>query len=128
MGDVMLIGDFNSRIGVLAHDSAGNGNCRRFLEFLRITFSDGVDGCFKSLLNRSGANLRKPTRFENGHASVIDYLISKPLCKRIQEVHVECESQIKGANGCGSNRNLLWVPWELKMPSSAIIAPVYRLS
>jgi hypothetical protein len=128
MGDVILIGDFNSRIGVLAYDSAENGNCRRFLEFLCITFSDGVDGCFKSLLNCSSANLGKPIRFDNGHASLIDYLIFKPLCKRIQEVHVECESQIKGANGCGNDDNLLWICWELKMPVFAIVAPVYRLS
>jgi hypothetical protein len=50
-----------------------------------MTFSDGVVGCFKLLMNCSRANLGKPTRFENGHASMFDYLISKPLCKRIHQ-------------------------------------------
>ena len=88
LGEVLLLGDFNARIGVLSGDTAENGNCKRFLEFLRVAFSDGVDGVYRSLLSTQGPNLGKPTRLENDHASVIDYIIGQPSSSRVRHVHV----------------------------------------
>jgi hypothetical protein len=77
----------------------------------------------KSLLNCSGPNKGRPTRFENGHASVVDYIITKPSCRRAKMVHVECTSQDLGANGLGSDHNLLWVDWEQIIATAGASSP-----
>jgi hypothetical protein len=123
VGDILLLGDFNARIGQISGDTAENGNCRRFLEFLGLAFSDGADSSFKSLLNCSGPNKGRPTRFENGHASVLDYIITNPSCRRAKMVHVECIAQDQGANGLGSDHNLLWVDWKQKISPAGASSP-----
>jgi hypothetical protein len=112
LGDILLLGNFNARIGQISGDTAENGNCRPFLEFLGLAFLDGVDSSFESLLNCSGPNKGRPTRFENGHASILDYIITKPSCRRAKMVHVECIAEDQGANGLGSDHNLLSIDWE----------------
>jgi hypothetical protein len=131
LGDIILLGDFNARIGQISCDTAENGNCRRFLEFLGLAFSDAVDQTFRSLLNCSCPNRGRPIRFENGHASVLDYIISKPPC-HAKMVHVECIAQDKGANGLGSDHDLLWGDWEQMSSTAAAsspraLTPTYRL-
>lgn len=55
-----------------------------------------------------------PTRVEGGHKSIIDYLECQSFSRsRVSKSHVETREQEKGANGCGSDHNLLWVDWKL---------------
>jgi hypothetical protein len=113
-GDVLLLGDFNARLGNISGDSDRNANGARFLEMLRVAFSDNPAGTYTSLLNCSPDCFGLPTRVEGGHRSVIDYIICPALSRsRVSKVHVETHEQKKRANGCGSDHNLLWVDWKL---------------
>jgi hypothetical protein len=114
-GDVLLLGDFNARIGTVSRDTDCNTNGAKFLEFLRIAFGPPVDGKYPCLLTCSDKLLGTPTRAKNAHFSIIDYLIclSSTIKKRVSKVHVETDNQDLGANGCGSDHHLFWVGWHL---------------
>jgi hypothetical protein len=132
-GDVLLLGDFNSRIGSVSGDSESNANGPRFLEMLRIAFGADNSGNYECLLNSSGANRGLPTRVEGHHKSIIDFLVCAPSGQsRVTKVHVETKNQLHGANGCGSDHNLMlldWKPWNIDNASTnpKRQTPPYRL-
>jgi hypothetical protein len=128
-GDILILGDFNARIGQLSGDSDSNANGPRLLNFIRTAFGEPGNAC-SALLNCSGINHGLPTRSEGGSSSIIDYIVSSSSSQvRVLNTHVETMSQAKGANGCGSDHNLLWVDWQLHCGDGSLApkSPDYRL-
>jgi hypothetical protein len=69
------------------------------------------------------------TRQEGEHSSIIEYLLtSLPSLPRVQKVHVETHDQVRGANGCGSDHNLLWLDYSLDFDIPSWHAPPPRLT
>jgi hypothetical protein len=65
---------------------------------------------------------------EREHSSIIDYLLtSLPSFPRVQKVHVETHEQVRGANGCGSDHNLLWLDYSLDFDIPSWHAPPPKL-
>ena len=57
---------------------------------------------------------RKPDFRARGQTSIVDYIItSRESLHRVHHVHVENGLQARGANGIGSDHNLLYVDWKL---------------
>jgi hypothetical protein len=114
-------------------DSESNANGPRFLEILRIAFGADNSGSYECLLNSSGANRGLPTRVEGHHKSIIDFLVCAPSGQsRVTNVHVETKNQLHGANGCGSDHNLVLLDWKLWNSDNASTnpkrqTPSYRL-
>lgn len=118
-GEVLLIGDFNARLGHLSGDHGDiSSNGKLLLTFLRSAFADGEDDNFVSLLNNSFDCKGLPTREERGSRTIIDYLITSPeSLYRVKDVHVQCHKQADGANALGSDHHLLFVDWDLAAAS-----------
>jgi endonuclease/exonuclease/phosphatase family metal-dependent hydrolase len=115
-GEVVLLGDFNARLGLISGDRGTmSSNGKLLLAFLRSAFADGEgDWMYVSLLNASPGGVGVPTREETGKTSTIDYLITAPeSLTRVQDVHVENCNQSLGANALGSDHHLLFVDWKL---------------
>ena len=113
-GEVLLVGDFNARLGAISEDRDSNPNGKLLQSFLRSAFADGDNDTFLSLLNTSFECRGLPTRCENGRTSIIDYLITAPeSLHRVLQVRVECHDQLEGANALGSDHHLLFVDWRL---------------
>jgi hypothetical protein len=116
-GEVLLLGDFNARLGPITGDKdTVNSNGKLLQSFLHSTFADGDNNTYHSLLNAAFGCKGLPTRAENGRTSVIDYHITAPeSIYRVQGVHVECQDQALGANALGSDHHRLYVDWKLSV-------------
>ena len=55
-GDILLLGDFNARIGTISGDHGTNANGPLLLDFLRAAFLDGDNNDYHCLLNASFGN------------------------------------------------------------------------
>jgi hypothetical protein len=116
-GEVLLVGDFNARLGPITGDKDTVNSNRKLLQsFFHSAFADGDNNTYHSLLNAAFGCKGIPTRAENGRTSVIDYLITAhESIYRVQGVHVECQDQALGANALGSDHHLLYVDWKLSV-------------
>jgi exonuclease III len=116
-GDILLVGDFNARLGQISGDRGeANSNGKLPLSLLRSAFADGEDETYVSLLNCFFGCRGLLTREESGKTSIIDYIITSPeSITRVQNVHVECQDQTQGANALGNDHNLLFVDWKLSI-------------
>jgi hypothetical protein len=79
-GEVLLMGDFNARLGSISGDRGViNANGKLLLGSLRSAFADGNDdSTYLSLLNACSGGSGTPTREEIGKTSIIDYFITAP--------------------------------------------------
>jgi hypothetical protein len=113
-GEVLLVGDVNSRVGEVAGHRASNPNGNLLLEFLRSAFTDGDEDQYQCLLNATFGHRGSCTFNARGQQSIVDYLVtSRESLHRVERVHVECNDQSLGANAIGSDHNLLYVGWKL---------------
>jgi hypothetical protein len=114
-GEMLLLGDFNARLGAIMGDRGiVYSNGKLLLPFLHSAFADGDNGDYKSLLNASFDCKCKPTREESGRTSIIDYLITAPeSLQRVDKVHVECRNQTASPNALGSDHHLLYIGWKV---------------
>lgn len=113
-GDVLLLGDFNARLGAVSGDKGTNQNGPLLLDFLRSAFSDGQDNHFQCLLNSTFGCQGFPTFAKRGQQSIIDYAITGPeSLSRIARVHIETKVQKLGANALGSDHHLIFADWRL---------------
>lgn len=114
-GEVLLVGDFNARLGSITGDKDTiTSNGKLLQSFLHSAFADGESGAYLSLLNTAFDCKGLPTRCENGRTSIIDYLITAPeSLHRVLDVEVQCHDQFDGANALGSDHHLLYVDWKL---------------
>jgi hypothetical protein len=122
-GDVVLLGDFNARLPGASRDRVSNANGSRFLDFLNVSSGDlsrTSNSILPNLVSCKIALRGIPTRVKNGQQSIIDYIVV-PLAsqQRIQKVHVGTQLQALGANGSGSDHNLLYIDWLITRKSSS---------
>jgi hypothetical protein len=99
-------------------------------EFMLSALHDGAFklGQFKCILNASKFSFANFTRQEGEHSSIIDYLLtSLPSLPRVQKFHVETRDQVRGANGCGSDYNILWLDYSLDFDIPSWHAPPPKL-
>jgi hypothetical protein len=76
-GEVLLVGDFNARLGpITGEKDTVNSNRKLLQSFLHSAFADGDNNTYHSLLSAAFGCKGLPTRAENGRTSVIDYLIT----------------------------------------------------
>jgi hypothetical protein len=89
---------------------------------------DGAMGEFSWILNASKFSFASPTRVEGPKSSIIDYLLAaSSTLPQIRNVQVESDNQVRGANGCGSDHNLLWLDYSLHFDLPSWHAPPPRL-
>lgn len=125
IGEVLLLGDFNARVGNISGDHASNENGPLLFEFLQTAFADGEHGAYHCLLNPTFGHSGCPTFRARGQTSIVDYMItSRESLHHVQSVHVENNLQKRGANGIGSDHNLLYVDWKrhVDMPEYATVS------
>lgn len=110
IGEVLILGDFNARIGTVSGDLATNENGPLLIEFLRAAFADGENEAYQCLLNSTYGHHGSPTFRARGQTSIVDFIItSRESLHRVHHVHVANDTQARGANGIGSDHNLLFV-------------------
>jgi hypothetical protein len=127
-GDTLLLGDFNARLGDITGNCKTNGNADLMKEFLTTALHDGAMGEFSSILNASKFSFASPTRVEGPNSSIIDYLLAaNSTLPRSRNVQVESDDQVRGAIGCGSDHNLLWLDYSLHFDLPSRHAPPPRL-
>jgi exonuclease III len=113
-GDVLLLGDFNARIGAISGDTATNANGPLFLDFLKSAFSDGEQNEFRCILNSAFGCHSVQTFQKRGQTSIIDYAITAPeSLSRVAKFHIETVDQKFGVNALGSDHHLLYADWLL---------------
>jgi hypothetical protein len=116
IGEVLILGDFNARLGDVSDDNATNDNGPLFLEFLRSAFADGKNGAYRCLLNPTYGHHGSSTFRARKQTSIVDFIItSNESMHRVHTVYVENGTQARGANGIGSDHNLLYVGWKLQV-------------
>jgi hypothetical protein len=127
-GDTLLLGDFNARLEDITCDFKTNGNDDLMKEFLTTALHDGATGEFSSILNASKFSFASPTRVEGPNSSIIDNLLAaRSTLPSIKNVQVEADDQVRGANGCGSDHNLLWLDYSMHFDLPSWHAPPPRL-
>jgi exonuclease III len=95
-GDILLVGDFNARLGQISCDRGeANSNGKLLLSLLRSAFADGEDETYVSLLNCSFGCRGLPTREKSGKISIIDYIITSPeSITRVQNVMLNVKTKL----------------------------------
>ena len=114
-GDVILLGDFNARVGDIVGDTTSNSNGTLLLELLRLSFGDGGDDGYSCLVNNTHGCHGKATREESGRSSIIDYFISaKSSVSRIEKMSINRMRQEDGANALDSDHHLLQIVYTMR--------------
>jgi hypothetical protein len=127
-GNTLLLGDFNARLGDITGDCKTNGNADLMKEFLTTVLHDDAMGEFSSILNASKFSFASPNRVEGPNYSIINCLLAaSSTLPRIRNVQVESDDQVRGANGCSSDHNLLWLDYSLHFDLPSWHAPPPRL-
>jgi hypothetical protein len=133
-GDTPLLGDFNARLGDTTGDFKTNGHaraaCRLNEQITEETTAlhNGATGEFSSILNAFKFSFASPTHAEGPNSSIINYLLAaRSTLPQIRNVQVEADDQVRGANGCGSDHNLLWLDYSQHFDLPSWHAPLPRL-
>jgi hypothetical protein len=90
--DLLLLGDFDARLGEHTGDDKTNGNADLMKEFMSSALHDGASGQFKCIINASKSFANFTCQSEGEHSSIIDYLLtslpSLPRYKRSTWKHM----------------------------------------